>query len=66
MGRCIENEKIEKEKISEEILMEVKNITSEGKFKDISFNLRKGGSYSSYRTAWRWKRSACRGVIWGM
>ena len=37
-----ENEKIEKEKISEEILMEVKNITSEGKFKDISFNLRKG------------------------
>ena len=42
VGRCIENEKIEKEKISEEILMEVKNITSEGKFKDISFSLRKG------------------------
>lgn len=42
VGRCIENEKIEKEKISEQVLMEVKNITSKGKFEDISFNLRKG------------------------
>ncbi len=42
VGRKIIDEQIEKEKISDEILMEVKNISAKGKFENISFNLRKG------------------------
>ena len=42
VGRSIADEKIEKEKISDKVLMRVKNISSGGKFSDISFDLRKG------------------------
>lgn len=42
VGRNIIDEQIEKEKVSDEILMEVNNISAEGKFSNISFNLRKG------------------------
>lgn len=42
VGRKIADEQIEKEKISDEILMEVKDISLKGKFSNISFNLKKG------------------------
>ena len=42
VGRKIIDEQIKKEKVSDEILMEVKNISVKGKFENISFNLRKG------------------------
>lgn len=42
VGRKIVDEKIEREKISDKILMEVKNISLREKFENISFNLRKG------------------------
>lgn len=42
VGKKIIDEQIKKEKISDEILMEVNNISSEGKFYDISFKLKKG------------------------
>ena len=41
VGKNIIDEKIEKEKISDEILMEVNNISTEGTFKNISFNLKR-------------------------
>lgn len=42
VGRKVADEQIEKEKVSDEILMEVKNISAKGKFENISFNLKKG------------------------
>ena len=42
VGRKIIDEQIKKEKVSDEILMEVKNISVKGKFENISFNLKKG------------------------
>jgi ribose transport system ATP-binding protein len=42
VGKNILDEKIEKEKVSSSVLMEVKNITSPGKFQDISFTVNKG------------------------
>ncbi|MGF6906528.1 sugar ABC transporter ATP-binding protein [Fusobacterium sp. PH5-44] len=42
VGRSINNDKIHRENIFDETLMKVENISAEGKFSEISFDLKKG------------------------